>query len=119
MSTGKRERFTKKKKNRNRSNHFSQVNDKEWLKKKKKKKKKDKRCVLTILMRKDVRNCRPTIAKISPSLGLDGSFGHRNGEYRSFILFVFYHFEFFFFPFFIPLLYSVTPWVLVILWEKC
>ena len=22
-------------------------------------------------------------------------------------------------PFFIPLLYSVTPWVLVILWEKC
>ena len=23
------------------------------------------------------------------------------------------------FSFFIPLLYSVTPWVLVILWEKC
>ena len=29
------------------------------------------------------------------------------------------YFKFFFFLFFIPLLYSVTPWVLVILWEKC
>ena len=29
------------------------------------------------------------------------------------------HIFLFLFPFFIPLLYSVTPWVLVILWEKC
>ena len=40
-------------------------------------------------MWRDVWNCRPTKAKISPSLWSDGSFGHRNGEYRSFILFFF------------------------------
>ena len=37
-------------------------------------------------MRRDARNCSLTIAKISPSLWSDGSFGHQNGQYRSFIL---------------------------------
>ena len=66
------------------------------------KEKQDKRSVLTILMRRDARNCRPTLAKISPSLWSNGSFEHRNGEYRSFILY--------FLPFFI--IYLTVKWFL-------
>ena len=52
--------------------------------------KQDKRSVLTISMWRDVRNCRPTIAKISPLLCSDSSFRPQNGGYRSFILFFFF-----------------------------
>ena len=75
-----RERFKKKKKkSKSVRNHFTV----KWMIKKQ-----DIRSVLTISMRRDVRNCRPTIGKISPSLWSDCSFGHQNGVYRSFILFL-------------------------------